>query len=119
MRLDKTRIRQTLFERAQNRIEPFDVPDLENETARGRQFRQLSRMRGVIGDRFFDEQMFAAGQKLASNFKMRDRRGRDRGGVYLFGKFFQRRSCLNAKFSGPFFGDPAFGIVNRGELSSR
>src|SRR3954452_22934384 len=99
MRLDETRIRQTFFERAQDRIEAFDVADLENETAPRRQFRKLSRMRGVIGDWLFDEQMFAAAEQLAGNFKMRDRRCRDRGGVDLLGKFFKRRSCLNAEFS--------------------
>jgi hypothetical protein len=56
---------QVCFERAQNRVEPFDVADLQNETTSRGQLYQVGSMRSVVGDRFFDQHMFAFRKKGA------------------------------------------------------
>ena len=73
-------------------------------------------MRGVVSDRFFDQQMFSATQQFAADLEMSIGRRGDRGRINLFGKFFQRRRRLDPKFGCPLLRDRAVGIVDCGEL---
>jgi len=117
--LDESRIRQAFFQRAQDRIEALDVADLEDEATRRGQFRQLAGMRGVIRDRFFHEQMFAAREQLPRNFEMRAGRRGDRRGIDLLGKLVDRRYRLDAELGRALLRDGAVRVVNRGELRAR
>src|SRR5260370_15965426 len=67
MRFDEARMRQMLFERAQNRVEALDVAYLQDKTVKCSQFRKLGSMCSVVGDRFLDEHMFALGEQSARN----------------------------------------------------
>ena len=88
MGFDEAWIRQPLFQRAQDRIETLDVADLEDEAAFGGKRGQLTRMRCILRDRFFDEEMFPAREKIPPDFEMRVRWRRDRSGVHLFCELF-------------------------------
>ena len=118
MGLDETRIGQPFFQRAEDRIETFDVADLENES-RAPPFRQFAGVRRIVGDRFFHEQMFALLQQFAADLEVGVRWRGDRRGVDLAGKFFEGRRGLDPEFRGPLLRYRAIGIVNGGELRAR
>ena len=63
------------LEKFENGIEPLDVADLQDEIFLLRQFAQLGGLGGTIGHRLFDEDVFAGGEQLFGEVKMR-RRGR-------------------------------------------
>ena len=119
MGFDETRIGQAFFQRAQDGIETLHVPDLKDQAARGRQFRQLARVRGVVGDRFFHEQMLAVGQEFPADLEMSIRRRGNGCGVDQLRKFFERGRGLHAEFRGPLCGDPAVRVVDGRELRAR
>src|SRR5438132_14407950 len=98
MRLDEARTRQVSFESAKNRIETLHVTDLEHESAFGGERSQLTRVGRAFGDRLFDEEMFAAREKIVSDFEMCVRGCCDRSGIHLFRKLCERRRRRNSKF---------------------
>src|SRR5438309_224565 len=77
MRFDKTRMTQALFQRAEDGIKAFDMANLQNQPFFRRKLCELARVGGIFGDRFFDEQMFAARKQITRDGKMRTSRGSD------------------------------------------
>jgi hypothetical protein len=80
---------------------------------------QLTRVRGIVGNRFFHEQMFPSGQQITADLEMGVRRGGDGCRVHLFGKLFEGSGSGDTEFRGPLPGDCAVGIVNSSELRAR
>src|SRR5206468_3965269 len=60
MGFDESRMGQMFFQHAQNRIESFNVADLENHVRTRRQLHEFASVRGVLGDWFLDRHMFSA-----------------------------------------------------------
>ena len=112
-------MRQVLFERAQDRIEPLHVADLQNEFVAPCQFRELARMRGAIGNRLFDQHVLVALQKWPRDFVMRTGRCRYRSGVNQFNEFIERFRRCNAKLFRNRIGPRKIDIVNRREFRRR
>src|SRR5215471_10213307 len=119
MRFYEARMRQMFFERTQHWIEPFDVAYLKYKTAARRQFRKLSSMCRVIGDRFLDQHMFAFGEQSACDVVV-SIGGRCHGsGVNHLAEIIERfgrcRPGLTRNDAAP----ERLYIVYRGELSRR
>src|SRR5438874_9395054 len=92
------------------------MADLQDEPAFGGERGQLTRVGRVFCDRFFDEEMFSAREKIPSDFEMRVRWRRDRSGVHLFCELFQRRHRRNSKLIRVFARSRCICVVDRGEL---
>src|SRR5438105_1160447 len=71
MRLDEARMREARLERAQHRIKTLDMSHLQNQPALRGQLRELAGLRGVVRDRFFDQQMPAFFEEPKCDGKMR------------------------------------------------
>ena len=60
MGLNETRMIQTFLQRAQDGIEAFHVPDLQNHILANCELGQLPSGRGILRDWFFNQQVLAA-----------------------------------------------------------
>src|SRR5438105_11889848 len=90
MRLDEARMREARLERAEHRIKTLDMSHLQNETALRGQLRELAGLRGVVRNRFFDQQMFCFFEQWKGDGKMRIRRRSDGSGVDQLCKVVER-----------------------------
>src|SRR5436190_10068148 len=86
MRLTESWTCQTLFKRAEHRIKPFHVADLQNQSFLRSELHQLSRFGRFFRDRFFNQQVFSAREQLQPNLEVRPCWRGDRGGIYSVGK---------------------------------
>ena len=76
MAFDETRLGGDGLEKIKNGIESFDMADLQDAIFLLRELNELGGLDGIIGHRFFDENMFALREHGFCDFKMR-RGGRD------------------------------------------
>src|SRR6516164_8547600 len=99
MRLDETWLRQTLFERAQNRIEPLHMTYLQNNASVFGEFHQFERLFRCLGDRFLDKKMFSLTKQKFPNLVVMRSWSRNGSGVDHARKFVERRRHRNSMFS--------------------
>ena len=116
VRFDETRTRQSRFERAEHGIEPFDVADLQDESARVGEFGKSFCVSRRLGDRFFDKDVFAAFEKKFSHREMGRRRRGDGCRIDKRRKFFERCACLRSETRGHFLRGRGVCVVDRREF---
>ena len=61
---------EALLEEAHHRIESFDMTDLEDEGLGLGEGRQFERLLGIVGDGFFDQDVFAGLKEEPAGFVM-------------------------------------------------
>ena len=105
------------LERAQDWIEPFDVAHLKDEAAARGQFRKLSSMRSVIGNRFLNQHMFALGKESACNVVMSIGGRCYRSGVNQRDEIIERFGRCRTEFARNCAAPQRFHVVYRGEFS--
>src|SRR5947209_9935433 len=67
MRFDEPRMRQMFFKSAQDRVETFHVPHLQDQAVARGQIRQFGSMRGVVSNRLFNQHMFVLHKERPRN----------------------------------------------------
>ena len=80
------------------------------------ELRQFARLRGVFGDRFFDEKMLSFFEKRLRDREMRVGRRGDRGGVDQLGKLLERSGRAHLVLLGDLRGVRGIGVVDGGEF---
>src|SRR6185312_9024352 len=119
MRFDETRMRQMFFERAQDWIESFDVPHLQDESVKGSQISKLGSLCSVVGNRFFDEHVLAFGEESACNIVMSNG-GRCHGSrVDHRDEIIEGFGSGSAEFARNGATPERLHVINRGKLSGR
>jgi hypothetical protein len=103
MALDELRLGRDAFNKFENGIEPLDVADLQNQIFFLREFAKFGGLRGIIGHRFFDKDVFAAREQSFCDFKMRGRRRDDVQRVGIFGGFSNGIKIFYVVLRGKFF----------------
>ncbi len=89
VRFDEARVIKPAFQRAEHRIEALDMADLQDQSPFMGDPGKLARIGRMLGDRFFNQHMFASFKKEFGDLEMgRSRRG-DGGGIDQFGEFLQ------------------------------
>ena len=116
MALDELRLGGDVFEKFENGIEPLDVADLQDEIFFLREFAQLGGLRGAVGHRFFDEDVFAGGEQLFGDVKMRGGGRDDVQRVAGGGGFGDGGENVQLVFRGDFAGGFGVRVVNAGEF---
>ena len=76
-------------------------------------------MRGIVGNRFFNQQMFAVRKQGPPHLVMRIRRRRNRSRINHLNKLVERFRRRRAKFFPDGVPSPKIEIVHRGELGRR
>jgi len=103
VRLDEARACEFLLQCAERRVEPLDVPDLQDEPLRRGQLNELARLLGIVGDRFFHEHMLPRAKQLARDVVMRAGGRGNGGGVDFRGQRLHAGKGLHAvTLRGPF-----------------
>ena len=95
----------------------FHVADLKNEVLFLRERGEFVGVRGVFGDRFFDQQMFAVTDELLADRVMRESRRGNRGGIHERCKFLKVGHRAGFVFAGRGVGGGRVGVVNGGEFA--
>ena len=116
MALDEARLGGDGFEKFENGIEPLDVADLQDAIFLLREFAQFGGLRGIVGHRFFDEDMFALREQLFGDVKMRGGGRDDVQRVAGGGGFGDGIENAQLVFLGDFAGGFGVSIVNAGEF---
>ena len=100
----------------ENGIEPLDVADLQDAIVLLRDLDQLGGLRGILGHRLFDEDVFALREQRFGDFKMRDGGGDDVQRVAGGGGFGDGIEDARIVLRGDFAGRVGVGVVNAGEF---
>jgi len=98
MGFDETRFGRDCFQVFENRIEPFDVADLQDATVLLRKLNQLGGLRGVVGHRFLDQQMFSLLKQSPGKLVMRRGRSDNAQGIAGRGRLSQGTESPHAMF---------------------
>src|SRR5262245_46322194 len=104
MCFDEARLRGNSLEVFENRIEALDVSDLKDAVVLGGKLDQFGSLRGVIGHRFFEQQMFALLQQRFGDFEMRGGGGNDVESVTGLGGLGDGTESANPVFVGELAG---------------
>ena len=111
--LEEARVFQLGFERVKDRVEAFDMADLEDAAFRGGELRELTRVGGRVGDRLFDEEVLALREEGFADLVMGGCRGADRGGIDQRGEFLERGRGFGVVFRSHGMGGLAVGVEDR------
>lgn len=117
--LDESRRVEPLLQRGHHGIEPLDVPDLQHEPARLREIAQFTCLLGRLGEGLLHEHMLARFEQRLRDFKMRDRRRRDRDRIHERDEFLQRSHRLRAEFRSHLARHVLARVEDGGELCAR
>ena len=92
------------------------MADLQDAIVLLRELDQFGGLRGVVGHRFLDEDMFAALQKQLGQLEVRDGGGDDADGVGVVGNFRDRTQRVGVMFGRDVAGDLVIGVVDADEV---
>jgi len=104
------------FEVFEDGIEAFDVADLEDEIFFLGEADEFGGLVGVVGHRFFDEDVLAGFEEFLRDVEMGGGGSDDAGGVAVGNRFVGAREGSGVMFVGDFFGGLGVDVENAGEL---
>src|SRR5947207_1579582 len=119
MRFDEPRVCEMFFECGQYGVEALDVAHLQDEAIKCSQFRKLSGMCGVVGDRFLDKHMLALGKESSGNLIVSIGGRCHRSGVNHRDEIIEGFSTCRPELACNVAIPERFHVVYRGELSGR
>ncbi len=104
------------FEGAQGGVEAFDVADLEDEFLFLGDANQFAGLGGVVGNRFFDEEMAAFIKKQGADLVVGAGRGGDGDGFALFSGLFDGGELFDVVLGGDAGPDVGILVVDADEF---
>ena len=115
---DEDRAGETGFEETEDRVEAFDVADLEDEAAVASEVGEGLGLFGIIGDGFFDEDVFAEREEVAADVEVGDGGGGDGDGAGAGGEVVEGGDGAGIEFGGDFCGASGVGVEDGGEVDA-
>ena len=115
---DEDRAGETGFEETEDRVEAFDVADLEDEAAVASEVGEGLGLFGIIGDGFFDEDVFAEREEVAADVEVGNGGGGDGDGAGAGGEVVEGGDGAGFEFCGDFCGAGGVGVEDGGEVDA-
>ena len=119
MGFDEPRMRQVFFKSAQDRVETFDVADLQDQAVARSQVSKFGGMHSVVGDRLLDEHMFAFCKQRARDCVVRIGGRRHGSRINHPNEFIERLGGGRAELAPNCAIRDRIHIIHSGELNGR